>query len=126
MRILAKALLVALWLTFALLPGDSQEQQTAPKPVYSLHMLYVEDTKAEGPIWLIEGGPFHDYRAYKSLTSPALLAWVSQSSKGTEIDYMPSSLPKINGLRDPEDGIPAFQRYCESKGVNFNDRFPVL
>lgn len=101
--------------------------------VYTLHVLAVADTNPNEYVWLVEGGP--DI-AYKSLDSPSLHLWVGQLPKGTEIDYRLSSLPFIStifknsktvkGYRNPEAGLPEFKRFCQSKGVHFEDGFPVL
>jgi hypothetical protein len=98
-----------------LLSGDGLAQQPVHmQTAYGMSYIAIADTKPQEYIWLVDGAASV---VYKSLASPSLLTWVTQLPKGTETQYM------VSYVNRPKDDIPAFGRFCHSKGIKFQERF---
>lgn len=132
------AFLFAMLFAVILLPAAAGRARQAPPrpPVYSLSVMPVADTPHGQYVWRLQGGPGVPACAFLTLDSPTLRQWVSRLPRGTEINYRSpwAGLPMLANLfkpaRDPENDtrkpVADFKHFCESRGVLFCDRFPVL
>lgn len=118
---------------FALAPHQADRVDAASAHAvvyeYTLKPVTVAETIPAERIWMLTSDHPQqrsaDEEAWKSLDSPALRLWVSGLPPGSIIRYTASSLPILGKMRDPDEGVYGFAKFCRGRGLQFGFN-PVL